>query len=79
DGKLDAFAEALSAALGAGDVACLQLRLKGPDDTPPDPAAVRRAAIVLQPIAHAHDVAFLMNDFPDLAAELGCDGAHVGQ
>lgn len=31
------------------------------------------------PIAHARDVAFILNDRPDLAAELGCDGVHVGQ
>ena len=24
-------------------------------------------------------VAFILNDRPDLAAELGCDGVHVGQ
>jgi len=27
----------------------------------------------------AHDVAFILNDRPDLAARLGCDGVHVGQ
>lgn len=31
------------------------------------------------PITQRHDVAFIMNDRPDLAAELGCDGVHVGQ
>ena len=76
---LDAFAAALTAALDAGDVACLQLRLKGPDDAPPASDAVRRATKALLPITQAHDVAFLMNDFPELAAELGCDGVHVGQ
>jgi thiamine-phosphate pyrophosphorylase len=34
---------------------------------------------VLQPIAQAHGVAFIMNDRPDLAAELDCDGVHVGE
>ena len=76
---LEAFAAALTAALDAGDVACLQLRLKGPADAPPAPEAVRRATRALLPITQAHDVAFLMNDFPELAAELGCDGVHVGQ
>lgn len=71
---LDAFAEALARALGAGDVACLQLRLKdAPDDE------VRRAAERLMPLTQEHDVAFLINDRPDLAAELGADGCHVGQ
>ncbi|MFZ3235838.1 MAG: thiamine phosphate synthase, partial [Stellaceae bacterium] len=62
----DKFAGELEEALAGGDVACLQLRLKEVDD-----AIVRRAAAVLQPIAQAHDVAFIMNDRPDLAAELG--------
>ena len=34
---------------------------------------------VLKPIAQAHGVAFIMNDRPDLAAELDCDGVHVGE
>ena len=70
----DAFTRALEAALGAGDVACLQLRLKDASDE-----AVRRAARALMPLCHAHDVAFILNDRPDLAAELGADGVHVGQ
>lgn len=68
------FAETLARALDASDVACLQLRLKdAPDDE------VRRAAEALMPIAHRRDVAFLVNDRPDLAASLGADGVHVGQ
>ena len=31
------------------------------------------------PVAHAASVAFLINDRPDLAAELHADGAHIGQ
>jgi thiamine-phosphate pyrophosphorylase len=77
--RLDAFAAALMEALAAGDVACVQLRLKGPDDAPPTPEAVRRATEALRPLAQIRDVAFIMNDFPELAAELGCDGVHVGQ
>jgi thiamine-phosphate pyrophosphorylase len=30
------------------------------------------------PLCHARDVAFLLNDRPDLARDLGCDGVHVG-
>jgi thiamine-phosphate pyrophosphorylase len=73
-GALVPFAEHLKAALGAGDVACLQLRIKGADDD-----LVRRAAETLMPIAHEFGVAFLINDRPDLAAALGADGAHIGQ
>ena len=70
----DKFAKDLEEALAGGDVACLQLRLKDCDD-----AAIRRATAVLQPIAQNHGVAFIMNDRPDLAAELDCDGVHVGE
>jgi thiamine-phosphate pyrophosphorylase len=71
---LSTFPDRLAAALDAGDVACLQLRLKEvPDDE------VRRATEALMPVAQARGVAFLLNDRPDLAAELGADGAHVGQ
>jgi thiamine-phosphate pyrophosphorylase len=74
--KLEAasFADILAVALDAGDVGCVQLRLK---DIARDEIA--RAAEILAPVAQSRDVAFLMNDFPDLARETGCDGVHVGQ
>jgi thiamine-phosphate pyrophosphorylase len=31
------------------------------------------------PIAQNADIAFILNDRPDLAARFGCDGVHVGQ
>ena len=68
------FAKELAEALAGGDVACLQLRLKDIDDD-----AIRRAARVLKPITQDRDVAFIMNDRPDLAAQLDCDGVHVGE
>jgi thiamine-phosphate pyrophosphorylase len=70
----DGFANDLEEALSGGDVACLQLRLKDLEDD-----AIRRATRILQPIAQDRGVAFIMNDRPDLAAELDCDGAHVGE
>lgn len=72
--ELLAFAEDLKRALDAGDVASLQLRVKGVGDD-----EVRRAAEALMPIAQSRGVAFLINDRPDLAAELGADGVHIGQ
>jgi thiamine-phosphate pyrophosphorylase len=69
-----AFAPLLAAALDAGDVACVQLRLKDVDDD-----TIRRAADALRPIAQERDVAFIMNDRPDLALATDCDGVHVGQ
>ena len=71
---LRAFAEVMTAALDAGDVACIQLRLKDVSDND-----WRRATAALMPIAQEHDVAFILNDRADLAAELGCDGVHIGQ
>ena len=68
------FADALRAALAGGDVAAFQLRLKDVDD-----AAIARAADTLRPICQQRDVAFIMNDRPDLAVKLDCDGVHVGQ
>jgi thiamine-phosphate pyrophosphorylase len=68
------FPDLLAAALDAGDVAAVQLRLKDTDDT-----ALRRAIDALRPVAQSREVAFLVNDRPDLAVAHGCDGAHVGQ
>jgi thiamine-phosphate pyrophosphorylase len=68
------FRDDLAAALDAGDVACVQLRLKNLDDD-----ALRRAADCLCPIAQSRDVAFIMNDRPDIAQSSGCDGVHIGQ
>jgi len=67
-------AEELVRALDAGDVAALQIRLKGLDDD-----ALRRATDAIRPVAQSHGVAVLMNDRADLAVETGCDGAHLGQ
>lgn len=69
-----AFSSDLAAALDAGDVACVQLRLKDASDD-----AIRRTCEALVPVVQGRDVAFLLNDRPDLAAEMGCDGVHVGQ
>ena len=71
---LAAFAVTLDAALGAGDVAALQIRLKTADD-----AGVLAAVEALAPVARAHDVAVILNDRPDLARRSGCDGVHIGQ
>jgi len=66
-------------ALEGGDVACVQLRLKAADGGPADREAVRAAARILMPEAQKRDVAFIINDDAELAAELGADGVHVGQ
>ena len=48
--------------------------MKGVDDD-----AIRSASAALMSVCHAHDVAFIINDRPDLAAELHADGVHIGQ
>lgn len=68
------FADELKRALDGGDVASLQLRLKEASDDD-----IRRAAEILMPIAQARDVAFIVNDRPDLARALRADGVHIGQ
>jgi len=71
---LAAFGHVLAHALDAGDVAALQIRLKdAPDEV------IAATVDVLAPIAHARGVAVILNDRPDLAAKLDCDGVHVGQ
>ncbi len=74
--KLDlaSFPDALTEALGAGDVAAVQLRLKDTDDD-----AVRRAVEALLPACRDRNIPLIINDRPDLAAETGCDGVHIGQ
>ncbi len=82
---VDAFASLLEQALDGGDVAAFQLRLKGPADAhtgveaPAADDAIRAACERLVPLTQSRGVAFLLNDRPDLAAELDCDGVHVGQ
>jgi thiamine-phosphate pyrophosphorylase len=68
------FPDLLAAALDAGDVASVQLRLKDCDDD-----TIRRTADSLRPIAQRRDRALILNDRPDLALQTGCDGVHVGQ
>ncbi|MBE7637986.1 thiamine phosphate synthase [Sneathiella sp. P13V-1] len=72
--ELEIFGELAKGALAGGDVACFQLRLK---DQPKD--QIRRAAEYLIPVFQDHGVAFLLNDDPVLAKEIGADGVHVGQ
>jgi thiamine-phosphate pyrophosphorylase len=69
-----AFATVLGQALDAGDVAALQIRLKGASDD-----EIARAAAAILPVAQARGVAVILNDRPDLAVRLGCDGVHVGR
>lgn len=70
---LEAFAQA-ARELIAGGVGLLQIRAK---DQPPE--VIASLARAVHPVARAAGVPLILNDFPELAAETGCDGAHVGQ
>lgn len=74
---VDEFAAILETALSAGDVACLQLRLKGADGMI-DMQATREVSAAVTGLAQAYGAAVLINDSPELAVELGADGVHVG-
>lgn len=71
---IDEFCTAFSAALEGGDVASLQLRLKDSTDE-----EIIAAAEKIKPLCHAHDVALIINDRPDIAQKVGADGVHIGQ
>ncbi|MEO0411920.1 MAG: thiamine phosphate synthase [Pseudomonadota bacterium] len=69
-----AFSQELKKAIDGGQIACLQLRLKGVDDRD-----VLAAADTLIPICRDHDIAFVMNDRADLAKMCEADALHLGQ
>ncbi len=64
----------LMEALQSGAIDVVQLR-----DVRADDARTYLQAGSLQMLCHAFGVLFILNDRPDLAAELDLDGAHVGQ
>lgn len=66
--------EEVAAKLLAGGVDILQLRAKGiPLET------VAAAARKIIPHCKAAGIPFILNDYPELAMELGADGVHIGQ
>ena len=71
---LSQFTAQVTDALSGGDVACFQLRLKGCDDP-----TIIEAARMLKPVVQQAGTAFLINDRPDIAAQIDADGVHVGQ
>lgn len=76
---VDAFAAQLGEAMEGGDIACLQIRLKDKTGASAPDDHIRSLAERVLPMAQEKDIAVLINDRPDLAAELGADGVHVGQ
>jgi thiamine-phosphate pyrophosphorylase len=73
--KIDAeFNKLLARTLDAGQVAALQIRLK--DHSRSETEALAPALIKT---AQDSGVSVIMNDDPQLAHTLGCDGVHIGQ
>jgi len=68
----DSLSVALQLIAGGADV--LQLRAKGYDI-----GVIRDLAKKILPICRAAGVPFIINDYPQLAAEIGADGVHIGQ
>jgi len=68
------FTHTLASVLAAGDVGCVQLRLKDADDD-----EVLAAAVDLGEVCRNASVPLVLNDRPDLAKIAGVDGVHVGQ
>ena len=68
----DRVATTLKLIAGGADV--LQLRAKGRDI-----GEIRDVAKEIFPICRATGVPFIINDYPELAAELDTDGVHIGQ
>lgn len=72
--ELSHFSTTLKEAFDGGDVGAFQLRLKNAGDD-----EILRAAEVLMPVCREREVAFILNDRPDLAGKCGADGVHLGQ
>ncbi len=66
--------EATTLKLIAGGADVLQLRAKGREI-----GEIRDVAQEIFPICRATGVPFIINDYPELAAELDADGVHIGQ
>jgi thiamine-phosphate pyrophosphorylase len=71
---LEVFADLLAQVLAAAPIGCLQVRLK---DTPRK--RIVEVAKALLPITQAHATALIINDDPEITAEIGADGVHLGQ
>jgi len=72
--KLDDFSSQLRDALCGGDVACFQLRMKEASEE-----EIVEAAKILMPMCRDKDVAFIINDYPEIAKKLDADGVHIGE
>ncbi|WP_324754512.1 thiamine phosphate synthase [Roseovarius sp. Pro17] len=70
--ELDQFQDRLAATLDAHEVACLRLALATHDED-----RIARAADACREIAHARDVAIVIDSHIALAERMGLDGVHL--
>ncbi|WP_299554977.1 thiamine phosphate synthase [uncultured Tateyamaria sp.] len=70
--ELSVFPDQLASVLDAHDVACIRLALATRDED-----RISRAADACREVAHANDVAIVVNDHTQLAERLGLDGVHL--
>lgn len=70
--SLASFPDRLAAVLDAVEIACLRLSLAARDED-----EITRAADALRDIAHARDVAIVLDNHAILADRLGLDGVHL--
>jgi thiamine-phosphate pyrophosphorylase len=72
-------AEVLPGAI-AGGVRVVQLREKNLDPHAPEQRErLLEAAVRVRELCAEHGALFVLNDFPEVAVEVGADGVHVGQ
>jgi thiamine-phosphate pyrophosphorylase len=71
-GDTVAFARDVGAALQAGDIAAVLLRLERADER----TMINRAKTI-SAVVQRHDIALLLDGYPELAARAGADGAHL--
>lgn len=74
---VSAFQEQLQFALAGGDVAALQIRLKD-EIGRINRAATKAVGLAVKEALAARDIALIINDDAELAAEIGADGVHLG-
>lgn len=67
------------AAAARGGVTMVQLRSKNAMATPEGRHTLLNQARALQALLRPLHIPFLINDYPDIAAEIGADGVHLGQ
>lgn len=72
DFELSNYPEVLAAVLDAHDIACLRLAMATQDED-----RLSRAADVLRDVAHARDVALVIDSHVALVERLGLDGVHL--